>query len=74
VLAINPKQKAIIVSGFSETERVKKALVLGAGAYVRKPYVLERIGLSIKDELTKAEAPDSWSRTSDEHDNYVYEK
>ncbi|MGZ6276690.1 MAG: PAS domain S-box protein, partial [Syntrophales bacterium] len=32
VLAINPKQKAIIVSGFSETERVKKALELGAGA------------------------------------------
>ena len=59
VLAINPKQKAIIVSGFSETERVKKALELGAGAYVRKPYLLERIGLAIKGELTKAEAPDS---------------
>jgi len=59
VLAISPKQKAIIVSGFSETDRVKKALELGAGAYVRKPYLLERIGLAIKGELTKAEAPDS---------------
>ena len=53
------KQKAIIVSGFSETNRVKKALELGAGAYVRKPYMLEKIGLTIKGELRKAEAPGS---------------
>ncbi|HEX7534318.1 MAG TPA: response regulator [Syntrophales bacterium] len=33
ILAINQKQKAIIVSGFSETDRVKKALELGVGAY-----------------------------------------
>jgi PAS domain S-box-containing protein len=59
VLAVDPKQKAIIVSGFSETDRVKKALELGAGAYVRKPYLLERIGLAIKGELAKVEAPDS---------------
>ncbi|MHB8908109.1 MAG: hybrid sensor histidine kinase/response regulator [Syntrophales bacterium] len=51
VLEINPKQKAIIVSGFSETERVKEAQKLGAGAYVKKPYVMERIGLAIRDEL-----------------------
>jgi CheY-like chemotaxis protein len=51
VLDINPKQKAIIVSGFSETERVKKALELGAGAYVRKPYILEKIGMAIRREL-----------------------
>jgi PAS domain S-box-containing protein len=59
ILAINPKQKAIIVSGFSETNRVKKALELGAAAYVRKPYMLERIGLAIKGELTNAEGPGS---------------
>jgi CheY-like chemotaxis protein len=59
VLTINPKQKAIIVSGFSETNRVKKALELGAGAYVKKPYMLEKIGLAIKGELTKAESPGS---------------
>lgn len=53
VLEINPKQKAIIVSGFSETERVKKAQEIGAGAYVRKPYILEKIGLAVKDELLK---------------------
>ena len=53
VLEINPKQKAIIVSGFSETDRVKKAQELGAGAYVRKPYIREKIGLAIRRELDK---------------------
>ena len=48
-----PSQKAIIVSGFSETERVKDAQHLGAGAYVRKPYLLDRIGSAVKDELRK---------------------
>ncbi len=53
VLAINPKQKAILVSGFSETERVTKAQKLGAGAYVKKPYAMERIGAAIRDELNR---------------------
>jgi len=51
VLEIQPKQKAILVSGFSETERVKEAQRLGAGAYVKKPYVMEKIGVAIRDEL-----------------------
>ncbi|MHB9097670.1 MAG: hybrid sensor histidine kinase/response regulator [Syntrophales bacterium] len=53
VLAINPSQKAVIVSGFSETERVDKARELGAGAYVQKPYVIEKIGLAIRGELSR---------------------
>ena len=53
VLEINPNQKAIIVSGFSETERVKKAQRLGAGAYVKKPYIMEKIGVAIRDELDR---------------------
>ena len=53
VLEISPKQKAILVSGFSETERVTKAQALGAGAYVRKPYMLEKLGLAVKEELDK---------------------
>ncbi|HOW56354.1 MAG TPA: PAS domain S-box protein [Smithellaceae bacterium] len=50
---INPGQKAVIVSGFSETERVEKAQKLGAGAYVRKPYILKKIGLAVRKELDK---------------------
>lgn len=53
VLEINPRQKAIIVSGFSETERVKEAQKLGAGAYVKKPYIQEKIGVAIRDELQR---------------------
>ncbi len=54
VLEVNPKQKAIIVSGFSETARVKKAQEIGAGAYVKKPYVMEKIGVAIRDELNRS--------------------
>ncbi|MDP1989581.1 MAG: PAS domain S-box protein [Syntrophales bacterium] len=55
VQEINPKQRAIIVSGFSETERVKKTQNLGAGAYIRKPYLMEKIGVAVRDELRKVE-------------------
>jgi PAS domain S-box-containing protein len=48
---INPNQRAIIASGFAETEEVKAAQALGAGDYLKKPYTLEKIGLAIKTEL-----------------------
>jgi DNA-binding NarL/FixJ family response regulator len=54
IIEVKPKQKAIIVSGFSETDRVKQALQLGAGAYIRKPYLMEKIGVAIKNELDRA--------------------
>ena len=54
ILAIRPGQKAIIISGFSKTERVKKAQALGAGAYVRKPFLFEKLGLVIRNELDRA--------------------
>lgn len=53
ILDIHPGQKAIIASGFSETGRVKKTLHLGAGAYIKKPYSLEKIGLAVRSELDK---------------------
>lgn len=53
ILKLHPGQKAIITSGFSETDRVKEAQELGAGAYVKKPYMLEKIGMAIKKELKK---------------------
>ena len=51
ILALHPGQKAIIASGFSETDRVKEAQKLGAGQYIKKPYTLEKIGLAAKKEL-----------------------
>jgi len=53
ILAIHPDQRAIIASGYSENQRVREAQKLGAGAYVRKPYMLEKIGLAVRRELDR---------------------
>ncbi|MFA7060805.1 MAG: CHASE2 domain-containing protein [Pedobacter sp.] len=50
---IRPGQKAIITSGFSESERVKSLQQLGAGAYVQKPYTLEKLGIAVRQELDR---------------------
>jgi PAS domain S-box-containing protein len=53
ILEIAPGQKAVIVSGFSETDRVRKAQEMGAGTFVRKPYILEKIGCAVRQELDR---------------------
>jgi len=56
ILKVHPGQKAIIASGFSETDRVKAARDLGAGAYIKKPYVMEKLGLAVKQAFDKQRA------------------
>jgi PAS domain S-box-containing protein len=51
ILQIKPSFRALLVSGFSESERVKEAQRLGAGMYLKKPYVIQRLGLALKREL-----------------------
>ena len=53
ILKIHPGQKSIIASGYSESARVKEAQLLGAGTYVKKPYLLEKIGRAIRSELDR---------------------
>jgi CheY-like chemotaxis protein len=53
ILELLPGQKAIITSGYSETERVRETQRLGAGQYIKKPYTLEKIGLAVRAELDK---------------------
>jgi CheY-like chemotaxis protein len=53
VIETHPNQKAIIISGFSETDAVKEAQKLGVGKYIKKPFTLEKIGLAVKEELEK---------------------
>jgi CheY-like chemotaxis protein len=53
ILKLYPGQKAIIASGFSESNRVKVAQRLGAGAYVKKPYLMEKIGMAVRNELER---------------------
>ncbi|MFQ5486068.1 MAG: ATP-binding protein, partial [Desulfobacterales bacterium] len=53
ILNLRPGQKAVIASGFSATDRVKEAMKLGAGAYIKKPYLIEKIGVAVRNELEK---------------------
>ena len=53
IIEMHPDQKVLIASGFSETARVKEVLRLGAGTYIRKPFLLEKIGFAVKEELEK---------------------
>lgn len=48
-----PHQKAIISSGFSDTNNVQEALRIGAGAFIKKPYVLNELGKAVRIELDK---------------------
>lgn len=52
ILEFRPHQKAVVASGFAETDRVRQAQKLGAGRYVKKPYTLEALAVAIKSELT----------------------
>ena len=51
VIKMKPQQKAIVISGFAETDDVKAVQRLGAGQYIKKPYTLEKIGVAVRDEL-----------------------
>jgi len=53
ILKLHPGQKAIVASGFSETDKVREAQRLGAGAYIKKPYTIEKIGTAVRAELDK---------------------
>jgi len=53
IINIHPNQKAIIVSGFAETDEVKETQKLGAGKYIKKPLTLVKMGLAVKEELEK---------------------
>ena len=47
-----PGQKAIIVSGFSESEDVKAALKRGASSFIKKPYSMTDLGVALKKSLS----------------------
>ena len=53
ILEEHPGQKAIIASGFSESERVKEAQRLGAGPFIKKPYTLETLARTVRSELDR---------------------
>ena len=56
ILELHPGQKVIIASGYSETDRVKQAQSLGAGRYIKKPYLIEDLAMAVTQELRKDRA------------------
>ena len=51
IIKIKTDQKTIIVSGYSESDRVREAMELGVMGFIQKPYKLDEIGLTIQDVL-----------------------
>lgn len=52
-IEINPAQKAIIVSGSAESDRVQLAMEMGAGSFVRKPLTRRVLAAAVRRELDK---------------------
>ncbi len=52
ICALYPDQKGIIISGYSENDRVTEAMQLGIGAYLKKPYTVEEISSVMHDVLS----------------------
>ncbi len=53
VLKTRPGQRAILMSGFAESDRVRDAQRLGAGGYLRKPVTLEELARAVREELDR---------------------
>ena len=47
----HPSQKAIIATGYCETDRMEEARKLGAGNSLMKPFTLEKLGRTVRSEL-----------------------
>jgi DNA-binding NarL/FixJ family response regulator len=56
MLEINSCQKAIITSGYSASEKVRTALRIGAGAYIKKPYLFDTFGMAVREALNRQDA------------------
>lgn len=53
ILQLHARQRAIVMTGYSETQRVSEAQRLGAGPYVRKPYTLNQLSMAVRKTLEK---------------------
>ncbi len=51
ILKINPGQKALVISGYSEHEEVKRSLELGAAGLIKKPYSLRALNQEVQHVL-----------------------
>ncbi len=56
ILAEHPGQRALIASGYAETDDVRAAQAAGAGAFLHKPYSLEQLAVAVRNELGAGQA------------------
>ena len=57
ILELHPRQKAVLLSGYTSTDRVREAHKLGAGRFVRKPFTMQDLGLAVKNALQGENEP-----------------
>ncbi len=50
-LMIHPFQRAVIASGYTKSDRVEKALALGAASFLRKPYLMQDLANAVREAL-----------------------
>jgi PAS domain S-box-containing protein len=53
ILENHPDQKVVIASGYSETGRVAEMQRMGAGAYIKKPYTVQKLAGIVRSELDR---------------------
>ena len=53
IIGLYPNQRAIIASGYAETDKVRTAQRLGAGEYLKKPYMIDSLGKAVKTALKR---------------------
>jgi len=53
IIRSHPGQKAVLASGYSNSREVERAIELGIGAFVKKPYSLQQLGRVIQEQLKK---------------------
>ncbi len=52
ILKLYPEQKAVIASGYSESDDVKATLRLGAKGFIKKPYSMGQLSRVVQEALT----------------------
>ena len=51
IQVIHPNQKVVIASGYSKSDDVEELLSLGAGKYLKKPYLINDISSAVRSVL-----------------------
>ncbi len=54
IVQLHPDQKALMVSGFADSDDVRIAQTLGARGFIKKPYSIEQLGRAVKEELKRS--------------------